>query len=324
MISLPNHINQIIYTTFGSNPEEISIVTGGLSGAKLYQLKIDGKNILLRIANLELYSESASESARAAESLASQLNIAPTIYYTNAKLGLIMMEYVLQQPYDLSQLSVLDTFAIMVQRLHSIKSYQNSIMMSIGDYVKTIEVIINEIQLQQKMPNVVKQLQAQIAQIVPKLQKSLTYTMVHNDINPGNLLFNGQQFFLIDWDRVCLSDPYLDLASIINFFLFDSRLSDYFLKVYFGKSPDENESAKLFLMRQISYYFYGMRFLKFASIASATPIAQIDISDIDNLQSLYIQIRSGKEHLHNPITQTRLGLVMLQTANNNLRTLNHK
>ncbi len=40
----------------------------------------------------------------------------------------------------------------------------------------------------------------------------------HNDLNPGNVLFQGDKAWLVDWESAFAADRYVDLAAIANFF----------------------------------------------------------------------------------------------------------
>jgi thiamine kinase-like enzyme len=39
----------------------------------------------------------------------------------------------------------------------------------------------------------------------------------HKDLNPMNLLWDGQRVWLLDWDSAGPAHPYMDLATLANF-----------------------------------------------------------------------------------------------------------
>ena len=39
----------------------------------------------------------------------------------------------------------------------------------------------------------------------------------HNDVNPANLLWDGSQVWMVDWESAALAHPYLDLATFATF-----------------------------------------------------------------------------------------------------------
>ena len=45
----------------------------------------------------------------------------------------------------------------------------------------------------------------------------------HNDVNPGNLLYDEGRLLLVDWDAAGLNDPYFDLATIALFHRMDDQ-----------------------------------------------------------------------------------------------------
>jgi hypothetical protein len=88
----------------------------------------------------------------------------------------------------------------------------------------------------------------------------------HNDLfKPDNILFDGQRVWLVDWEAAFLNDRYADLAVVANMLVTGEAEEELFLREYFGGAPDEYQSARFFLMRQISHLFYGMAFLLLGS-----------------------------------------------------------
>jgi thiamine kinase-like enzyme len=71
------------------------------------------------------------------------------------------------------------------------------------------------------------------------------------DLKPKNILFDGQRLWLVGWQAAFVNDRYFDMAMVANFVVTKDAEECTFLKEYFGQEPDERQSARFFLMRQV-------------------------------------------------------------------------
>lgn len=79
----------------------------------------------------------------------------------------------------------------------------------------------------------------------------------HNDLNPHNILFDGERLWLIDWETAYGNDPLFDPATLI-LFLADSRERELALvRACLGREPDRRALARLALARLLVRFFYG-------------------------------------------------------------------
>ena len=84
----------------------------------------------------------------------------------------------------------------------------------------------------------------------------------HNDLfKPDNMLFDGSRLWLVDWEAAFQNDRYADLAVVANMIVTNESEETDYLQEYFGKSPDEYQRARFYLMRQLAHMFYAMAFL---------------------------------------------------------------
>jgi hypothetical protein len=79
----------------------------------------------------------------------------------------------------------------------------------------------------------------------------------HNDLHPGNILFDGTRLWLIDWDAAFRNDALLDMAVLTNFFASTPVLQASLLQGWLGRPPDRITLARLLLMRQLGRLFYA-------------------------------------------------------------------
>lgn len=79
----------------------------------------------------------------------------------------------------------------------------------------------------------------------------------HNDLNPSNVLFDGERLWLIDWETAYRNDPLADIAILSIFFAADPALEAELLEGWLGRDPDRALRARLVLMRPLGRLFYG-------------------------------------------------------------------
>jgi aminoglycoside phosphotransferase (APT) family kinase protein len=108
----------------------------------------------------------------------------------------------------------------------------------------------------------------QFKQLQAILRPHLIFTSSHHDLNSKNLLFNGERTYVIDWEAAGMADPFFDLATVCNEFIFENEaLTAYFLHQYFDRSATAYERAKIFLMQQVSHAYLGTHYVMHAKNA---------------------------------------------------------
>lgn len=79
----------------------------------------------------------------------------------------------------------------------------------------------------------------------------------HNDLNPGNILFDGERLWFIDWETAYRNDPLVDVATLTIFIAASPELEAMLLRSWLGREPDRLERARLALMRLQARLFFG-------------------------------------------------------------------
>lgn len=71
----------------------------------------------------------------------------------------------------------------------------------------------------------------------------------HNDLIPGNILFDGQRLWLIDWESAYRNDPLVDVATVLDTLATAPALEAAFLRAWLGRAPDADLLTRLELTR---------------------------------------------------------------------------
>jgi len=100
----------------------------------------------------------------------------------------------------------------------------------------------------------------------------------HNDLNPANILFDGERLWLIDWETAYRNDPLVDVATLTIFIAASPELESVLLRSWLGREPDRTQRARLALMRLLARLFYGCAASLNAAHALNTMVPETDLS----------------------------------------------
>ena len=136
---------------------------------------------------------------------------------------------------------------------------------------------------------------------------------VHHDLSPHNILYDGENAWLIDWETATNDYYSIDLCMFANFHIYDETKLPEFLKTYYGREPTEIEWAKFHAIRPFCYAFHGFR-LAFLAKQSKNEALQPDISNLPEYKDFQLGIRKGTIPLGSPESLYRLGVATMNKA----------
>ncbi len=132
----------------------------------------------------------------------------------------------------------------------------------------------------------------------------------HNDLNPGNVLWDGARCWLVDWDVAGLNHPFYDLATLATFLLLDDAAALGLLAMQEGGALDEHAPVTLAALRRLVAFAAGSTFLRVAP--DLTVRAAPTRADAPTLGACYAEMRAGTLDLQSPSGQVALGLALLR------------
>lgn len=80
----------------------------------------------------------------------------------------------------------------------------------------------------------------------------------HNDLVAANLIRDGDELRIVDWEYAGMGDRWFDLGNLAVNNSLDDRSEKVLLEAYFGQPPDEGQLATLHLMRFMSDFSEAM------------------------------------------------------------------
>ncbi len=255
-------VDRALQSAFGcTNLDTISPLSGGMSGAAIYRIRVGGIAYLLRI-------EGGRDSFRNPERwhrcmrIAADAALAPRVRYADAGDGVAIMDFIPEQPLALDyagdRADLMTDLAQTIRALHQAPAFP-----SLVDYMDGMDAILGPFLASGILdPQATTALFARFAQVQAAWRSDpADLVSSHNDLNPRNILYDGRRLWLVDWESSFLADRYVDLATLANFFAHDAAEEEILLRTYFGKAPDARQRARMLVMRQVNHVFYGAIFL---------------------------------------------------------------
>lgn len=141
------------------------------------------------------------------------------------------------------------------------------------------------------------------------LQRDTRRVVSHNDVNPGNVLWDGARTWLVDWEMAGLGHPYYDLAAFVTFIGLDAERAYELLSIQEQSTPDAEERATFDAMRQIVALAVGYTCLSMLPDAMALPPTRNDAPTVADVRAA---MRAGTLDLQTLRGQTMFGLAFLR------------
>jgi aminoglycoside phosphotransferase (APT) family kinase protein len=136
----------------------------------------------------------------------------------------------------------------------------------------------------------------------------------HNDVNPTNIVFDGEKLLLLDWDTAGPNDPLYDLAAISMFLRMDTDTCQQLLEAHDG-APVGGLPARFTYSRRLIAVACGVIFLHLARTGGYAPAAPEETLDATpSLGELYQRMRSGSLHVGTPEGQWAFGLALAKES----------
>jgi hypothetical protein len=234
----------------------ITSTTSGASGASTLRVDTASGTYLLR---LEPGRRGFQDPRRSFPCLraAAAAGIAPAGLYADAEAGVVLMDFVIERPlteFPGGEPALVSALGEMVARLQSTAPFP-PVTSDFGELVEALLKFICDGGL--FSPGVLDGHVAGLARIRADYPGAEAQVSAHNDINPRNVLFDGERLRLVDWELAFSSDPLADVANIANNFFEVPDVETLVLEGWLGREPDDDTRHRLHLMRDLHRLFSG-------------------------------------------------------------------
>lgn len=128
----------------------------------------------------------------------------------------------------------------------------------------------------------------------------------HNDLNPGNVIWDGTRAWLVDWEVAGLSHPFYDLAALALFIRLDDAAAHALLEQQEEQPLGDEARATFTSLRRLA------AILCFLVFGSTVPDLDVLPSSPPTLADFYAQLRAGAINLADPRHRGAFALALLQ------------
>lgn len=286
--------------TFGvDEPEAVSIVSGGLSGAAVLRVVVGGTPYLIR---LDPPVEGFGDPRRwhGCMLIAAAAGVAPQVRYVSAT-GVSIVDFVTQDPnaayWSGDRTELLRQLGALIGRLHAAPAFPPLV-----DYLDGMRALIDRVAAGGLMsPGELAQPLERFATLSAAYEAlEPQFVPSHNDVNPRNVVYDGKRLWLVDWTAAFQSDRFTDLASVASFLARDEQSEAVFLAAYFGAPATDAQRARMYLARQINHMFYAMSLLPTAG-GTRPP-------RVRSLADVHAALRAGEAVMDSPAGRAEYAL----------------
>jgi len=266
-------VQRALQTAFGTaEMDSIIPLTGGLSGALVFRIRVGGVPYLLRVDGA---TDAVRDPRRWHEcmKIAAEACLAPPVRHASADDGVAILDFIPERSitldYSGDREDLLNELGQTVRILHQCAPFP-----PLMDYLDAVDMLVAQFRGSGVAePGAIEaplRRYAEVAAVYRRLPRELVSS--HNDLNPRNILYDGRRLWLVDWESSFLADRYVDLAAIVTFFATTAGEAETVLRAYFGSELGDAQRARLSLARQISHVFYGIMFLSGAAERPGAPL----------------------------------------------------
>jgi aminoglycoside phosphotransferase (APT) family kinase protein len=285
---------------------EVAPVTGGIS-AFAFRVRTGDRNYFLRIEGpaspLRNPHQYASMQAAAAA------GIAPEIRHLDETGRVVIMDFVDKRPlqtYPGGEAGLARALGSILASLQATRTFPYfveypDIVTRLFAYVRQTGLFAPGL-LDPHLERL-EQVRAQYAAGSPRLVSS------HNDFHQGNILFDGERLWLVDWESAYRNDPLVDIAIVIDSLSLASELQSVLLHAWLGHAPDEATRTRLEVVRALTRLYFAGVFLS-ASAAVPRPKPDNDLK-VPSLSQFRQAVGEGQIALDTPEARHIIGKMYL-------------
>ena len=296
----------------------IEPVTGG-AAALIYRIEVSGRSALLRLESPERDPVRDPQRSYLCMRQAVEAGVAPALHYADAAAGVAIMDFVPRQPlsdYPGGPAALAHDLGALARRLQATPAFP-----PVDTYFTVVDLLLGRLaESGLYIPGLLdghREGFERIREAYPWDGSSLVSS--HNDPHPGNILFDGERLWLIDWETAYRNDPLVDVAILTLYFAASPGLEETLLRSWLQRTPDRALRARLILMRQLVRLFYGCASSLYAAFPPHTLTPDTDFVALSPAE-FSDAIRSGRLVGGVPLTQRIGGKVALATFLKGLAT----
>jgi len=302
--------------------QEIQSVAGGRGTSKILKFRMGNKEYVIRLTDdsrPHFFIDPSSEIKRM--KIADSLKVTPELIYANDKEGVLIMEFIENQRLTIDSLEdpgLHQALAQNLKKLHEGPTLSEDTNV-FRDMEKTAKGGVPE-----NLPGLAHEVMETVSPLEALLQPYFRSVPSHKELNSNNVLYDGNQFYFIDWETAANCDPFVDLAILSNFYVFNPKQEEIFLSEYFSGPPTDKQKAQLYLMKQVCLCFYAFKFLRRATLQGKVELSPEQIKTLPNYRDFILDVFNGSSKTYTVEDFKRFAYIYLNEAAKNIQSSQFK
>jgi aminoglycoside phosphotransferase (APT) family kinase protein len=297
----------------------ITKIAAGLSGAGVYRVEAAGQSFVLKVAGAS-ETDADWQRALAVQRLAAEAGLAPRLQHVDQARRAVLTAFVADRSFPMfyrdpaTHDAALALLGRTVSRLHAIAIPSDAASdASRRDPREFLAQVWGGLRADFLLPDFARQaIEGVLAERAPEGQRAPV--LGHNDLNPSNLVYDGERILILDWATAGPMDPFYDLAVLAVFLRMEPGECARLLAAY-----DDTEIAALpdrFLyLRRLAARLAGTMQLYLARQMKHPGATAADtLAAALTLGAFYQRMLSGALKLGTPEGQWAFGLALLKES----------
>jgi Ser/Thr protein kinase RdoA (MazF antagonist) len=205
--------------------------------------------------------------------LAADAGIAPPIRYVDADAGVVVMAWIPGRPlgeFPSGAPALARELGGLVRRLQ-----QTEVFPEFRDYAVVIERLLALVR-GLCAPGLLDQHDAGFNELRAAYPWNAgARVSSHNDLNPHNVIFDGQRLWLIDWETAYRNDLFVDVATAAENCAATPDLERVLLEAWSDGPVDATAEARLRVMRVLTRLYYAGLLMMLGAAGSQAPVTDL-------------------------------------------------
>jgi thiamine kinase-like enzyme len=272
----------------------ITRIAAGLSGAGVYRVEAAGQAFVLKISGEDEPLATWRRKLHI-QQLAANAGLAPRVIHVDEARRAVVSALVVDRSFPAfygdprTREAALAQLGRTVRRVHELPLPPEANASDPREFLATIwSGAVANFALPAFVGDAVRRV---LTEQPPARERALVLS--HNDVNPTNLVYDGEKLLLLDWQTAGPNDPFYDLAAISVFLRMDEGTCQRLLAAYDGE-PVSRLPAQFAYSRRLVAVLCGAIFLHLARQSGhAGASGRETLGSTPSLADFYQQMRAG-------------------------------
>jgi aminoglycoside phosphotransferase (APT) family kinase protein len=293
----------------------ITRLAAGMSGAGVHRVESAGQSFVLKVA-AEAESDADWRHALHVQRLAASAGLAPRIVHVDEARRAVLTDFVTDRSFPLfyrnpsTHEAALTLLGRTVRRIHALPIPADP---AVRNPRELLAQVWSGIQEGFPLPDFARHAAQRVLAEAPPTGEGVR-VLGHNDLNPSNLIYDGESILLLDWATAGLTDSFFDLATLAVLLRMDEGMSLRLLSAYDG-TPCTELPPRFRYNRRLVAALVGTMLLYLArnmKHAGATGAETLDSTP--TLGDFYQRLSTGAVRLGTADGQWTFGLTLLKES----------